>query len=328
MEKIDTHIHINSAGLAFLEQAQADDFKILSINVDYSEFPSIKEQGEISIGHLQAYPDHFAYASTFEMKGWDEPDWQGRVINQLDETFVNGAVAVKVWKNIGMDIRDKSGKFVMIDNHGFDRIFAYLQQNNIPLIGHLGEPKNCWLPIEEITIKFEREYFATHPQYHMYLHPEFPSYKEQMVSRDRMLEKNRQLSFIGAHFACLEWSIEKISRFLDRFPRAVVDTAERMMYLQYHSIQNRQKVRNFIIRYQDRILYGSDLVQDTETDPDEFKKTVHNKWLKDWKYLVTDDIMQSSEFDGDFKGLALPGEVVKKIYRDNALKMFPNAWNR
>ncbi|MBE9510178.1 MAG: amidohydrolase, partial [Bacteroidetes bacterium] len=126
----------------------------------------------------------------------------------------------------------------------------------------------------------------------------------------------------------LEWSIGEISRFLDRFPRAVVDMAERMMYLQYHSSRERQKVRNFIIKYQDRILYGTDLVQDTETDPDEFKKIVHNKWINDWKYLVTDEIMQTSEFDGNFKGLALPGEVVKKIYRYNALKMFPNAWNR
>ena len=328
MEKIDAHVHINFAGSTFLEQAQADDFKILSINVDFPEFPSIKEQGEISVGHLQASPNRFAYASTFEMKGWDERDWEGRVINQLDETFVNGAVAVKVWKNIGMDFCDKSGKFVMIDNPGFDGIFAYLFQKAIPLIGHLGEPKNCWLPIDEITIKFERDYFATHPQYHMYLHPEFPSYEEQMASRDRMLGKNKKLSFIGAHFACFEWSINEISRFLDRFPRAVVDTAERMMYLQYHSSRDRQKVRNFIIKYQDRILYGTDLVQDTETDPDEFKKTVHNKWLKDWKYLVTDDIMQSSEFDGTFKGLALPGKVVEKVYRDNALKMFPDAWNR
>ena len=328
MEKIDAHVHVNSAGTAFLEQAQEDDFKLLSINVDYSEFPSIRKQGEVSATHLQAYPDRFAYASTFEMKEWDKPDWEGRVIKQLDETFVNGAVAVKVWKNIGMEFCDKTGKFVMIDNPGFDGIFAHLHQKAIPLIGHLGEPKNCWLPIEEITVKFERDYFATHPQYHMYMHPEFPSYKEQMASRDRMLRKNKQLSFIGAHFACLEWSIDEISRFLNRFPRAVVDMAERMMYLQYHSIPDRQNVRDFIIKYQDRILYGTDLVQDTETDPDELKRRIHNKWLNDWIYLVTDDIMQSSEFDGDFKGLALPMGVVEKIYRDNALKMFPDAWNR
>jgi len=311
---------------ALLEQALTDNFKILTINTDYPDFSSIEEQNRVSIRHLQAYPNHFAYASTFRMQGWDDPDWQEKIIRHLDETFRNGAVAVKVWKDIGMEVRNKRNEFVMIDDSGFDDIFSHLVKKDIPLVCHTGEPKDCWLPLEDIALKFIREYFKTHPQYHARLNPEIPTYEEQVAARDQMLAKNEQLQFIGAHFASLEWSIDEIGRFLDCFPRAVVDVAERMMYLQYHTSRDYRKVRNFIIKYQDRILYGTDLVQDPEIDSEKFKEEVHLRWLNEWKFLVTDETMHSSEFDGAFKGLSLPLEVVKKIYCFNALRAYPDAW--
>ena len=328
IDKIDAHFHVNSFDTSLCDQARADNFKILKVNTDYPDFPSIEEPNAISIKHLQASPNHFAFASTFHMHGWDEPDWQEKVIRHLDETLNNGAIAVKVWKNIGMEFRNRQNEFVMIDDPGFDEIFSYLIKKNVPLVCHTGEPKDCWLPLEDIALKFIREYFSTHSQYYARLHPEIPSYEEQVGARDRMLTKHKQLQFIGAHFASYEWSIEEISRFLDRFPGAVVDMAERMMYMQYHTSCDYKKVRNFMIKYQDRILYGTDLVQSPEADSSTFKKEVHLRWLNEWKYLVTDESMRSSEFEGAFKGLSLPIDVVQKIYRSNALRMFPDAWKK
>jgi hypothetical protein len=117
----------------------------------------------------------------------------------IKNSVAKGAIAVKVWKNIGMELRDNEGNFVMIDNPKFDPVFDYMEENNIPLIGHLGEPKNCWLPIDQMTVQGDKNYFAKHPQFHMYLHPEYPSYEEQVNARDRMLEKHPGLQFIGAH---------------------------------------------------------------------------------------------------------------------------------
>ena len=328
IQKIDAHVHVNSHEMSLTEQARADNFKIFTVNTDYPDFPPIEEQNAIAIRHLQAYPNHFAFASTFHVDGWDEPDWQEKTIRHLDETLSNGAVAVKVWKNIGMTLRNKLNEFVMIDDPGFDQILAHLLKKEIPLIAHTGEPKDCWLPLEDIALKFIREYFSTHSQYYARLHPEIPSYEAQVGARDRMLAKHKQLRFIGAHFASFEWSIEEISRFLDTFPGAVVDMAERMMYMQYHTRQDYKKTRDFMIKYQDRILYGTDLVQSPEVDSEIFKKEVHRRWLNDWKFLATDDPMESSEFKGAFKGLSLPMEVIKKIYRTNALSAYPDAWGK
>src|SRR5208283_678817 len=113
-----------------------------------------------------------------------------------------------------------------------------------------------------MSVNNDKEYFRGHPQYHMFLHPELPSYEQQMAARDRMLAKNRGLKFMGAHLASLEWSVERLAEFLDRNPDAVVDLAARMGQVQYQSNRDRAKVRRFFIRYQNRLLYGTDVEQE------------------------------------------------------------------
>ena len=62
-----------------------------------------------------------------------------------------------------MDLRDKNGKFVMVDDARFDPILEFLAEtNHIPLIGHNGEPKDCWLPLDKMTVK-SRNYYSSAP---------------------------------------------------------------------------------------------------------------------------------------------------------------------
>jgi len=98
VDKIDVHVHINTPGSALIDQAEADHFRLLTINVDYPDFPPIAEQARIAQELIGRHPSVLAYAATFSMSGWDEPDWQARVIRELDGAFAAGAVAVKVWK--------------------------------------------------------------------------------------------------------------------------------------------------------------------------------------------------------------------------------------
>jgi hypothetical protein len=256
------------------------------------------------------------------MDGFGRKDWLNNTENWLDSCLKNGAVAVKVWKNIGMSYRDDSGKLVMIDDPRFDSLFNWLSNKKIPVVGHLGEPKNCWLPLSEMTTRNDSGYFSQHPQYHMYLHPELPSYEDQMAARDRMLSKHPDLHFIGAHLASLEWSVDRIAAFLDKFPNAAVDMTERMGQLYYQTRTDREKVRNFFLTYQDRILYGTDMGDDGKSDPSEFVQKMHQTRLNDWKYLTTDAKMTSSLIKGEFQGIKLPRSVIDKIYRENAFKWY------
>ena len=157
-----------------------------------------------------------------------------------------------------MVTKDRDGNLIVLDDPKFDPVFAFIKEQGKVLLSHAGEPKNCWLPLDSMTVNNDRNYFREHPQYHMYLHPEMPSYEEQIEHRDNMLAKNPYLAFVAVHMASLEWSIDEEAKFLDRFPNASLDLAERMSHTQYLTQKDRDKVRNFFMKYQDRILYATD----------------------------------------------------------------------
>ncbi len=325
VKKTDAHFHIYTAKSTALEQAKTDNFRLMSVNVYNGNCERVVDSNNWTKDLKKKFPAEFNYACTFCLDGWDDSAWVDNTIAWIDQCIADGAIAVKVWKNIGMEFRDKDGKLIMIDDPQFDPIFKHLAEIGIPLVGHLGEPKNCWLPLNEMTTHNDRNYFAEHTKYHMYKHPEYPSYEEQMAARDRMLDKNSDLVFIGCHLASLEWSVDKMSEFLDRYPNSAMDMAARMGQLFYQTKNEREKVRSFFIKYQDRILYGTDIL-DTGGDKEKFFKYMHSTWTTDWEYLVTDNKMTSDLIDGEFRGLKLPKDVVDKIYFLNAKKWYKMRW--
>lgn len=317
VKKFDIHIHINTEEVFFMEQAQADNFKFLDIVDDRPFGLPWDEQQKIAMLHLKNFSKSMAVATTFPVKDWGNDDWSENTITGLKKSFSDGAIAVKIWKNIGMDLRDENGKFVMVDDDRLDHILDYLAKNNIPLLGHNGEPRDCWLPLDEMT--FNQSYYGSHPEYHMYLHPEYPSYQDQIDARDHMLEKHPDLIFMAAHLASLEWSLDELAKRLDKFPNMYVDLS-RMSNLKLHTFNNRQKTREFFIKYQDRLIYATDISVNASTNSAEFKKSIHDRWVREWKFYVTDEKISLKKY-GELEGLKLPIDVVDKIYAKNALRI-------
>lgn len=321
VEKIDVHTHVWTDRTDFVDLAKEDNFRLLNIVVDLSKGDEfVKEQYVHCMDQKNRNPENFEVATAFSMDDWDNPDFTKNTIAWLEQCFSEGAIAIKVWKNIGMEFRDKNNELIMIDNPKFDTIFNYLAERKTPLLGHLGEPKNCWLPLDEMTVNNDKEYFKEHPQYHMYNHPELPSYEDQIAARDRMLEKHPDLVFMGAHMGSLEWDTDELAKRLDKFPNMCVDLAARMGQVFYQTIEDREKVRNFFIKYQDRILYATDKGDDGQDEVAEMQKDTHERWLQDWRFFVTDDKMTSERVNGEFNGLKLPKEAVDKIFSKNAKK--------
>ena len=331
VSKIDAHMHIqNYADTVFINQAKEDNFRFLNLNVFKSGGKPIEEQQKFSVEMVKAFPDRNAWVTTFSLDNFNNQGWQEEVISYIKQSVENGAVGVKVWKNIGFFLKDEKGKLVMIDHPRFDPILDYLAKNHIPLIGHLGEHRNSWLPLEKMTVNGNRDYARAHPEEHMYLHPERPSYEDYINARDRMLEKHPDLVFIGAHLGSLEWSVDELAKRLDKFPNMSVDMAERVSHLQYQALTEWQKVHDFFIKYQDRLVYGTDLrssamdiVNKGIKDPAGIKKHAHEVWMRHWKFFTSDQMMRVPKVEGEFKGLKLPRTVVDKIYRTNAEKLFP-----
>jgi predicted TIM-barrel fold metal-dependent hydrolase len=324
--KIDAHVHVHGPADAFMAQAIADDFRILAINVDYPDFPPITEQERDAVSLRARYPGRVAFAGTFSVRDFQSPDWSARTLHQIEAVQGEGAVGIKIWKNVGMSLRDADGRYVMLDDPRFAPVLDYLALHQLVLLTHQAEPLNCWLPMEKMTVRSDREYFAEHPQYYMYRHPEMPSHQDILAARDRMLKAHPELKLDAVHLASLEWDVGRVADFLDRFPAVRVDLAARLVHLEYQATKNPQKVRRFLIRYQDRVLYGSDDSYGPADDDAAAVADIHHGWLEDWRFLATSEPMRTADFEAEFHGLHLPRNVVDKIYRRNAQALFPGAW--
>jgi predicted TIM-barrel fold metal-dependent hydrolase len=322
--KIDAHVHLITGDDSFVKIVEENNFQLMTLVTGSAPQPVIDEEFNYARTLAMKHPETIAFATTFTMDGFGEPDWEEKTLKWLEKSFTEGAIAVKVWKDIGMTFRDKDGNFILIDDPRFDPIFDYIESQGKTLVNHNGEPKNCWLPLDEMTVKGDINYFTNHPEFHMYLHPEFPSYDSLNAARDRMLEKHPNLRYVGCHLGSLEWDVDELAKELDQFPNMSVDMAERICHFK---IQDRDKVRSFFIRYQDRLLYGTD-IGFTDNDPkgtsmEKAQYILDNIWLSDWEYFTTDLMLTQDDVVKDYQGLKLPAAVLKKIYYDNAVRMYP-----
>jgi predicted TIM-barrel fold metal-dependent hydrolase len=315
VKKIDAHFHYLTADERYMRFAISLNFKLLTPIWD-GEVP-IKDQLMVSTQIRRSFPDDYAFFTTFPADSFYTAGFADRTIARIEESIRSGATGVKIWKNIGMVLKDQSGRFVMVDNPVFEPVFRFLETNHIPVIGHLGEPKDCWLPFEKMTDPSDVSYYKNNPQYHMFMHPEVPSYEQQIRARDNLLRKHPGLDFTGAHLASLEWNVDEIAKRLDSFPNLRVDLAARMYHIQYQSKLDRKHVRDFMIKYQDRIIYGTDNeVHDIDNeDSSKILDNLGKGWLSQWIYLATDSVM-------GVKGLKLPKEVIDKIYYKNSIRYF------
>ncbi|MEQ8220645.1 MAG: amidohydrolase family protein [Arenibacter sp.] len=320
--RFDAHVHFNTLNESFLNYGIENEMRFLSIVTETDSFPSIQDQLLTILKIKKIYPGQIDFATTFSCKDWGGSDWLSKSLDNIDRSMNLGAVGVKVWKNIGMSLKDDKGNYVMIDHPSFEPIFQFLEDNNILLLGHNGEPKNCWLPTKDMTVESDKAYFMAHPEYHMFHHPEIPNYEAQLGARNNLLKRHPNLRFVGLHLASQEWDTNEVAAFLDQFPNAMVDLAERICHLQYQTIDHWKKIYDFFITYQDRIIYGSDIIVDNSLPDDVLIRHMNERYQNHIKYFTENEWMTVRKVNGRFKGLGLPVSVVDKIYSANALKTY------
>lgn len=310
--KTDAHFHYLSLDTTFIAFAKSVNFRLLT-PIWEGEIP-IDTQLFVSASIRAAYPTHYAFYTSFPTRGILNHGFADSSIAYIKRALVKGATGVKIWKNIGMVLTRPDSSFILADDEVFDPIFTFLEKSSIPVIGHLGEPKDCWLPFDKMTDRGDSMYYAAYPQYHMYLHPEVPSYEKQIAALENLLMKHPSLDYTGAHLASMEWSVDEVAKRLDRFPNMKVDLAARLSHVQAQSDIDRENVRNFFIKYQDRIVYGTDYeVHGIASEAS--LSNLKNGWHDQWNYLATDTCRMH-------KGLKLPRNVLDKIYFKNSMKCF------
>jgi predicted TIM-barrel fold metal-dependent hydrolase len=326
--RIDAHLHLSCDGEAGLRLLADLDLKLLNISVPQPDREKWRARTNRFRSLAERHPDRFAWVAGFDLPTWDadgnlEVDYAERVIAGLEENLTAGAVGVKIWKNVGMEVVKPSGEYLMVDDPLYDPIYDYLEAKATTLLLHIGEPLACWLPLDDPDNP-HYGYYSKNPQWHMYGRQDKPSYQHIIDARDRMVAGHPRLRVVGAHLGSLEYDVDAIAQRFDEFSNFAVDTSARLLDL---ASQDTAKVRAFVECYHDRILFGTDIVDDTPWS------TLADDEVAEKAARTRERIMQELAWygqDGDLRirdrqttGLGLPADALEDVVRRNAERWYP-----
>ncbi len=314
---IDTHTHVYEKSPAFYAMLKKLNLHILDILVDddtIPEFADFAREAKDGWAVYRASDGRVAFCTTFNAYKFNQPGFSADAIRKLNRDFARGAIAVKFYKVVGMEIKDAKGNYIMPDDPVFEPIFKDIAAHNKTLIAHLADPNSVWEAPNPAAPDYD--YLMQDPRRFMYGKPGAPSKAKILEARDHILQRNQDLRMVGAHLGSMESDFNQLGWHLDQYPNFAVDMAARMAFFE---MQPRAKMITFITKYQDRLIYGTDnefypAVPDTPKDWEDI-------YANDWRYLATDDIILYRK--KRVQGLDLPPSVLRKIYHENAVKWFP-----
>ncbi|MFH1808574.1 MAG: amidohydrolase family protein [Pseudomonadota bacterium] len=270
--------------------------------------------------------DRFAFFSNLSWRGVTSPGWGEREAERLELAVRVGAKGIKIFKALGLGVRDDNGRLLTVDDPRLDPLFERAAQLNAIVALHTGDPKAFFEPVTPQNERYDELKQA--PDWSFY-GGDFPTRDELLAARDRVLAKHPKTTFLLIHLANNPEDLDYVASVLDRFPNVYVDTSARVPEFGRHPAD---KVRAFFVRYQDRILFGTDLaispygmqLGSVSEKPPTFDDAV-KFYLAHFRYFETDlkQMDHPTPIQGRWKvdGIALPHEVLRKLYYDNAEKL-------
>ncbi len=240
--------------------------------------------------------------SGFGIYGWTE-----NCVEQIEMDHANGARGLKIYKELGMTLKDVNGKRIQINDPRLDPIWEVCSEMGIPVLIHSGAPKSFWDPMDE---KNERWLEMHTYRNRRYLNSYIAPWEQIMEEQHDVFSKHPNTIFINAHFGWYGNDLKKLSEILDELPN---------MYIEFGAViaeLGRQPVtaKKFFEKYQDRILFGKD-------------SWVPSEYMTYFRVLETQDeyFPYHKKYHAFWRmyGMGLTDEILKKIYYKNALKLIP-----
>ena len=256
----------------------------------------------------KAHPGRFATFALVNFEGIDDPDWSEREAKRLEESFQQGARGLKIDKRLGLRYRDKSGKLLAVDDPRLDSIWTTCAKHHKPVVIHVSDPAAFFTALDKNNERWHE--LNEHPNW-LFFGDQFPKQQEILDQLHRVIEKHPQTTFINTHFGNNAEDLASVGEKLDKYPNMYVDFDARISEL------GRQPytARKFFLKYQDRILFG------TDTTPRREAFRIYYRFLEtDDEYF---DCSASHHRQGFWMiyGIYLPDEVLEKIYYKNAERL-------
>lgn len=263
--------------------------------------------------HLERFtkvaPDRLITFANLDFDQIDDPAFGEKMAAFLEDAHQKGARGLKIFKNLGLTVKDKSGRVVPVDDPRLDPVWARCGELGMPVLIHSADPIAFFQPTDRFNERWMQ--LKRHPSWSFH-GPEFPRYEEVLAQHNRVIKRHPKTTFISAHLANSGENLVQLSRWLEEMPNLYVDISGRVSEL------GRQPyaARKFLIDYQDRVLFGTDRYPGR---PDQPRHRVYYRFLE-----TADEYFKYYEHpfppSGDWRiyGVFLPDEVLKKIYSENA----------
>lgn len=274
------------------------------VNLSGGSGESLAENVRLTSSH----PGRFVHFANLDFDGIGDSGWGERAAAQLEEDVrVHGAGGLKIFKNLGMDLKDPSGARVPVDDPRLDPVWAKAGELGVPVLIHTAEPAEFFEPHD----RFNERWLE------LELHPRrarppsrYPSWETIMTEQHEVFRRHRGTTFIAAHLDWMGNDLKRLGRLLDEHPNVVTEVAAVVAEL------GRQPrfARQFFIDYQDRLLFGKDTFRE-----DEFH-TYFRVFQTDDEYFP---YFRRYHAFWRLYGLDLPEDVLRKFYAENARRVVP-----
>lgn len=234
------------------------------------------------------------------------PGWGERAAEEVVEAIEAGAIGVgEVSKAFGLTITKNDGSRLKIDDPDLDPVWTAIGRTGVPVLIHTAEPQEFFEPLD-----FENERWLELALFSDRRNPGEPTFNQLMAERDNVFRRHPNTTFIAAHFGWHANDLERAARLLDEFPNVHLEAGAIL-----HELGRQPRAaREFFIEYQDRILFGKDSFQPRE-------------YPYYWRVFETAD--EYFDYYRDYHafwklyGMDLPDDVLRKLYYENALKLYP-----
>ena len=274
------------------------------------------------------FPGRWLQYMNLDYKNWDQPDFAEQAVKQVEEGHRLGAAGYKEWKRFGLYLHDGKGDLIKIDDPKLDPMWERLGQLKMPVSIHVADPKAFFEPYAPANERWAE--LKDHKSWWFGDTNKFPPWKNLLNALSRVIGRHPGTTFVCVHFGNNAEELEWVDEELAKHPNMMVDLAARIPEIGRH---DPQKVHDFFVKYQDRILFGTDFqsLQDrmilgssgnelppAEADAEVFFRKEY-RWLETWDR----DWPHMTPIQGDWtiSSIGLPEPVLRKIYFDNARRL-------
>ncbi len=257
---------------------------------------------------VKPYPDRFVVFAQMDWSKIDDPDFGKKMVAQLDDAVRRGARGLKILKDWGLGVKDKSGKLVAIDDPRMDPVWEECGRLKIPVAIHSTDPEAFFTPTDAKNERYEE--LMHNPSWSFY-GPGIPSKLVLLEQRNHVFAKHPNTTFIALHVANWPENLDAVSDWLRKYPNMYVEFGARQAELG----RQPRRARQFFAEFQDRILFGSD----AEPVPEMYAN--YFRWLES-----EDEYFPYWGYPGqgrwEIYGMGLPDRILEKVYHRNAERIF------